>query len=85
MTDRTSDYRVRAVHCDHGSEDDAVYEALKRATAPLDQAWARLKPAKSIAIKFNQDFDPELCGHDGVQARYRTWCPFLNSTCSGSR
>ena len=59
MTDKTRDYRVRAVHCDHGSEDDVVYEALKRATAPLDKAWARLKPARSIAIKFNQDFDPK--------------------------
>ena len=54
-----SDYRVRAVHCDHLAEDEGVYEALKRATDPLDKAWARLTPAKKIAIKFNQDYDPE--------------------------
>ncbi|MCL5996445.1 MAG: DUF362 domain-containing protein [Chloroflexi bacterium] len=32
-----------------------MYEALKRATDPLDQAWAKLKKARRIAIKFNQD------------------------------
>ena len=27
-------YRVRAVHCDYRAEDEAVYEALKRALSP---------------------------------------------------
>ena len=49
-------YRVEAVKCDHRAEDDEVYEALKRATAPLDRAWSRLESAKTIAVKFNQDF-----------------------------
>ncbi|MBN1247459.1 MAG: DUF362 domain-containing protein [Anaerolineae bacterium] len=61
-TDRT-DYKVRAVHCDHRSEDEAVYEALKRATAPLTEAWAELKAAGTIAIKFNQDYDPDRMPH----------------------
>jgi hypothetical protein len=50
-----NDYRVRAVKCDHRAEDEEVYEALERATAPLDRAWARLGSAKTIAIKLNQD------------------------------
>src|SRR5690349_12876078 len=49
------EYQVRAVHCDYHASDDEVYEALKRATDPLDRAWDKLKKAKSIAIKFNQD------------------------------
>ncbi len=55
----TKDYTVRAVHCDYLAEDEAVYEALKRATDPLDRSWARLSGAKKIMIKFNQDYDPE--------------------------
>ncbi len=47
--------RVRAVHCDWQASDEEVYQALKRATDPLDKAWAKLKQAKRIAIKFNQD------------------------------
>ncbi|HJZ50072.1 MAG TPA: DUF362 domain-containing protein, partial [Roseiflexaceae bacterium] len=48
-------YTVRAVHCDHTAADEDVYQALARATAPLEAAWARLGRAKTIAIKFNQD------------------------------
>jgi uncharacterized protein (DUF362 family) len=33
-----------------------VYRALRRATNPLDRAWARLRAAETIAIKFNQDW-----------------------------
>lgn len=47
--------RVRTVHCDHRSDDETVYQALRRATDPLDRAWSRLSRAKRIAIKFNQD------------------------------
>jgi len=47
--------KVRAVRCDHTADSHAVYEALQRATAPLEAAWARLSKAKTIAIKFNQD------------------------------
>jgi len=46
---------VRAVHCDHRADDETVYRALRRATDPLEHAWARLGRARRIAIKFNQD------------------------------
>ncbi len=49
-------HTVRAVHCDHRSSDDEVYAALKRATAPLARSWAKLRQARSIVIKFNQDW-----------------------------
>ncbi len=49
-------YSVRAVHCDHRSHDEEVYQALKRATGPLTRAWDRLGRAKRIGIKFNQDW-----------------------------
>jgi hypothetical protein len=49
-------YRVRAVTCDYRSDDEEVYEALKRATAPLTRAWEKLESAKRIAVKFNQDW-----------------------------
>ena len=48
-------YQVRTVHCDHRADDEAVYQALCRATDPLERAWARLSRAKRIAVKFNQD------------------------------
>jgi uncharacterized protein (DUF362 family) len=47
--------QVRTVRCDHRSDDEAVYQALRRATDPLERAWARLSRARRIAIKFNQD------------------------------
>ena len=49
-------YSVRAVHCDHGADDATVYEALRRATLPLQRSWQRLRSAQRIVIKFNQDF-----------------------------
>lgn len=58
MSTTKSNYCVRAVHCDYRAEDEAVYEALRRATAPLTQAWDKLRAAKTVAIKFNQDYDP---------------------------
>src|SRR5512138_1027624 len=45
---------VRAVACDYRSTDQQVYEALKRATDPLEPAWERLGKARRIGIKFNQ-------------------------------
>lgn len=48
-------YTVRAVHCDYRATDEEVYQALKRATDPLTEAWDKLKRAKRIGIKFNQD------------------------------
>ncbi|NLV73152.1 MAG: DUF362 domain-containing protein [Chloroflexi bacterium] len=51
-------FKVRAVHCAYDAEDEAVYEALCRAVDPLDRSWAKLKAARKIAIKFNQDWPP---------------------------
>jgi len=50
-------YRVRAAHCDYHVSDEEVYQALRRCTAPLDRAWQRLKKARRIGIKFNQDWN----------------------------
>lgn len=52
-------YRVRAVHCDHRASDEEVYQALKRATDPLEASWAKLQAAQRITIKFNQAWPPE--------------------------
>lgn len=60
-------YCVRAVHCDYRSSDEEVYQALKRVTAPLDRSWERLRKARRIGIKFNQDWNkdrvPYYMGH----------------------
>jgi hypothetical protein len=59
-------YRVRAVSCDYRSSDEEVYQALKRATDPLAHAWERLKKARRIAIKFNQEGPPkDIIHHQG--------------------
>ena len=55
---KQSEHQVRAVHCDYRAEDEVVYEALKRSTEPLTHVWDKLKKAKTIGIKFNQDFPP---------------------------
>ncbi len=51
--------QVRAVHCDYRASDEEVYAALRRATLPLQAAWAKLRAAKRIAIKFNQAWPPD--------------------------
>jgi len=53
MVGMTKDYAVRAVACDYRSDDDAVYEALCRATEPLSRAWKKLEKADRIVVKFN--------------------------------
>ena len=57
----TSDaqYKVKATYCHYREEDEKVYAALKSTTAPLSKAWDRLRSSKTIAMKFNQDFDPK--------------------------
>lgn len=58
--------QVRAVHCDYRSSDEEVFQALKRATDPLDKAWTKLRSARRIGIKFNQDNAPErVVYHEG--------------------
>lgn len=59
MSSQSSNYKVRAVHCHYQAPDDEVYAALKRATDPLDESWERLKKARRIGIKFNQDKEPK--------------------------
>lgn len=54
-----SDFSVRAVHSDWRASDEEIYQALKRATVPLTRAWDRLKKARRIGIKFNQDKTPQ--------------------------
>ncbi|RPJ40202.1 MAG: DUF362 domain-containing protein [Chloroflexi bacterium] len=49
--------RVRGVACDYRSSDEEVYQALKRATDPLDAAWEKLGKARRIGVKFNQDWN----------------------------
>lgn len=61
-----SDYKVRAVHCDYRASDEEIYEALRRVTDPLTEAWERLGRAKRIGIKFNQDKEPKnYVTHEG--------------------
>ena len=62
-----SPYKVRAVYCDHRSTDEEVYQALKRATEPLTRAWDRLKSAKRIMIKFNQDWPKQPPMFEGIR------------------
>jgi len=50
--------KVRAVQCDYRASEAEIYEALKRATAPMTEAWARIRKAKRIGLKFNQDKQP---------------------------
>jgi uncharacterized protein (DUF362 family) len=57
-SDISPSQRVCAVHCDFQSSDEQVYQALQRAVSPLSQALEKLRRARRIAIKFNQDFMP---------------------------
>ena len=52
-------YTVRAAHCDHRADDEAVYRALCRVTDPLERAWERLEAAARIALKVNLVWPPE--------------------------
>jgi uncharacterized protein (DUF362 family) len=54
-----ANYQVRAVHCDYRASDEEVYQALKRATDPLEEVWAKLSRANRVGIKFNQDKAPD--------------------------
>ncbi len=51
-----SKYQVNAIHCDHRAGDDEVYAALQQVAAPLQRSWEKLKAARRIWIKFNQDW-----------------------------
>jgi len=45
---------VRAVHCDWRESEEEVYRALARATAPLGEAWDKIRRARRITLKMNQ-------------------------------
>ena len=55
MPAATREFAVRAVHCNYEASDEEVYQALARATAPLERTWERLGRARRIGIKINQD------------------------------
>ena len=46
-------YHVRAVHCDHRSSAEEIYDALARTTAPRTNAGPKLKRARRIGSKFS--------------------------------
>jgi hypothetical protein len=50
--------KVRAVQCDYRATEQEIYNALVRATAPMTDAWQRIRKAKRIGLKFNQDKQP---------------------------
>jgi uncharacterized protein (DUF362 family) len=54
---------VRATHCDYRATDEEVYQAVKRATAPLTRAWDKLRRARRVGIKFNQDWPVDRVVH----------------------
>lgn len=59
-------YSVRAVHCDYRAPDDEIYAALVRATEPLERAWAKLRKARRIGIKFNHHWgEHHVVMHEG--------------------
>ena len=61
------DYAVRAVRCHHEATEEETYQALVRATAPLEKAWSRLEKADRIGIKMNQDMMPDtMIYHKGL-------------------
>jgi uncharacterized protein (DUF362 family) len=56
MSTNQSQYKVRAVYCHYQAGEDEIYEALKRATDPLTKAWEKLSQARTVGLKFNQDW-----------------------------
>ena len=66
MTTLPTQFRVRAAHCDYLAPQDEIYAALRRITLPLDRSWQKLRKARRIAIKFNQDWAQfKLVTHQG--------------------
>lgn len=53
------DYTVRALRCDHQSNDEEIYQTLKRVTEPLHGSWSRLERARKVVLKFNMMFPTE--------------------------
>lgn len=61
MSNPSTEYKVRAVSCHYQADEDEIYAALDRATAPLTDTWDKLKKAKTIGLKFNQDWYEGEC------------------------
>lgn len=60
-------YAVRAVSCHHEATEEETYQALRRATDPLADAWKRLEKADRIGLKINQDMRlDERVRHKGM-------------------
>ena len=51
--------KVNAIGCDHRSDRDTIYKALKDVTASLCTSWQRLAKARKIAVKFNAVWPPD--------------------------
>jgi uncharacterized protein (DUF362 family) len=51
-------YKVRAAHCDYRASNDEIYEAVRKIVLPLERSLDKLRKAKRIGIKFNQDQPP---------------------------
>ena len=66
MDHSAKQYCVRAVHTDYRSSDEEVYQNLRRASLPLERSWEKLRKARRIGIKFNQDWSPNrVVMHEG--------------------
>ncbi len=64
---QSKQYTVRAVRCQHEATVEETYQALRRATEPLADAWARLEKAGRIGLKINQDMRlDERIRHKGM-------------------
>ncbi|MEC8841292.1 MAG: hypothetical protein VX432_06825, partial [Candidatus Poribacteria bacterium] len=46
-------YKVRAIHCDHKSSQEEIYERLKTITTPLNRSWNKIEKANKIGVKVN--------------------------------
>lgn len=56
MTATAPAYKVRAVTCDYQASQEEIDAAVRRMCMPLERSWEKLRKAKRIGIKFNQDW-----------------------------
>ena len=49
-------YKVRAAHCDYRASQEEIDQAVRRVALPLERSWEKLRKARRIGIKFNQDW-----------------------------
>jgi uncharacterized protein (DUF362 family) len=66
MTKEPKQYKVRAAHCDYLAPQEEIYQAVRNITLPLERSWEKLRKARRIGIKFNQDQPPHrTISHQG--------------------